>query len=88
MRIIWKQTAVQSLISWMFGVRKKGWSAIAEHLVEIIESYFYQQDASVFLPGRYDRNFPDSSSLSKVIAINRWANAGSSHLLAYLSLRL
>lgn len=31
---------------------ENGWPAIAEHLVEIIELYFYQQDVSVFVPGR------------------------------------
>lgn len=51
MRIIWKQTALQSLIRLDVWREENGWSAIAEHLVEIIESYFSQLDVSVFLPG-------------------------------------
>lgn len=52
MKMIWKQTALQSLIKLDVWREKNGWPAIGEHLVEIIESYFYHQDLSVFLPGR------------------------------------
>ncbi|THF75367.1 type II toxin-antitoxin system RelE/ParE family toxin [Cohnella fermenti] len=52
MRMIWKQSALQSLIRLDVWREEHGWPAIAEHLVEIIESYFEQQDFSVFLPGR------------------------------------
>ncbi len=38
MMIIWKQTALQSLIRLDVWREENGWSAIAEHLVEIIES--------------------------------------------------
>ncbi|WP_080837389.1 type II toxin-antitoxin system RelE/ParE family toxin [Cohnella massiliensis] len=52
MRIIWKQSALQSLIKLDVWREENGWPGIAEHLVEIIELYFYKQDVSVFLPGR------------------------------------
>ncbi|WP_378107641.1 hypothetical protein [Cohnella cellulosilytica] len=43
---------MQSLIKLDAWREENEWPAIAEHLVEIIESYFNQQDVSVFLPGR------------------------------------
>lgn len=52
MRIIWKQTALQSLSKLEAWREDNGWPAIAEYLVEIIELYFEQQDVPVFLPGR------------------------------------
>jgi len=52
MRIIWKQSALQSLIKLDVWREENGWPAIAEHLVEILETYFHQQDVSVFLPGK------------------------------------
>ncbi len=52
MNITWKQTALQSLIQLDLWREDKGWSDIGEYLVEIIETYFNQQDMSVYIPGR------------------------------------
>lgn len=52
MKIIWKQTALQSLIKLDLWREENGWLTIGEHLVEVIEAYFQQQDMTVYIPGR------------------------------------
>lgn len=52
MKITWKQSAVQSLIKLDLWREENDWSAIGDYLVEIIETYFQQQDMSVYIPGR------------------------------------
>jgi hypothetical protein len=47
MRLLWKQTALQSLIKLDVWCEENDWPAIAEHPVDFIESYFYKQDMSV-----------------------------------------
>jgi hypothetical protein len=44
--------ALQSLIKLDLWREENGWSAIAEHLVETIETYFHKQDMSIYIPGR------------------------------------
>ncbi|OAB48001.1 hypothetical protein [Paenibacillus antarcticus] len=52
MNIIWKQTALQSLIQLDMWREDNGWSAIGEHLVEVIENYFVKQEMSIYIPGK------------------------------------
>lgn len=52
MKITWKQSAVQSLLSLDKWREEKGWPSIGSYLVDIIESYFQKQDMTVYVPGR------------------------------------
>jgi|GEM_PF-1602289 len=52
MRIIWKQSAIHALVKLDLWREENDWPAIAEHLVEIIETYFHKQNMSIYLPGR------------------------------------
>ena len=52
MNITWKHTALQALIKLDLWREYNGWPSIGDYLVEIIESYFKQQDMLVYIPGR------------------------------------
>jgi hypothetical protein len=52
MKVVWKQSSFNSIIELDTWRENNGWSPIGEHLVEIIEAYFLQQDLSRFTPGR------------------------------------
>ena len=52
MKIIWRSSAVQSLIRLDNWRKDNGWPEIAKHLVEVIESYFQHLDFDVYVPGR------------------------------------
>jgi hypothetical protein len=48
MKVVWKQSSFNSIIELDTWRENNGWSPIGEHLVEIIEAYFLQQDLSRF----------------------------------------
>ena len=52
MKIIWKRAAVQSLLKLDLWRLENEWAPISSVLVETIETYFTNQDLSIFVPGR------------------------------------
>ena len=52
MNIIWKHTALKALIKLDLWREDNGWPDIGDYLVGLIESYFKQQEMSIYYPGR------------------------------------